>query len=91
MNFAKGCRHQDDDQQRQGVDNASHRGACTAFDIRRRPRDGAGGGNAAKERADNIGQSLRDELLIRVVPVVDHAVRHHGAEERFDGSEEGNG
>ena len=75
---------ENDDQQRDRVNDARHRRARAALHIRGRARDGAGGRDAAEERADDVGDALRHEFLVGIVPVVNHAVGHHRAEQRFD-------
>ena len=71
-----------------GVDDPGNRCACAAFDIGRRARDGAGRRNPAKQRAHDIGEALRHELLVGIVPVVHHAIRHYGTEQRFNGRQQ---
>jgi hypothetical protein len=36
--------------------------------------DGAGGAESAEQRRDNVGDTLCNQFLIGVVPVVDHIV-----------------
>ena len=79
---------EDDEQQRERVDDAGHRRAGAALHVGGGAGNRAGCGNAAKKRADDIGQALRDEFLVGVVPVVYHAVGDHGAEEGLDGGQQ---
>ena len=51
----------------------------------------SGGGNAAKERRKKIGNPLRHQLLIGVVPVANHAIGNARAQQRFDCAQERDG
>ncbi len=48
-------------------------------------------GMPPKKRARDVGHALRDEFLVGIVVVVDHAVGHNGGKERLDGGEQGDG
>ena len=85
----KRCQDQHDGQQRDGVDDAGNRRACAASDVGHGAGNRAGGGDAAKERCHQIGHALGHQFLIRVVAIVDHAVGHPGAQQRFDGTQQG--
>ena len=65
--------------------------ARAALDVGGRAGDGAGGGDAAEERADDVGDALRHEFLIGIVAVIHHAIGDDGAEQRFDGRQQGDG
>ena len=47
----------------------------------------AGRGNAAEERATQVGDALRHQLHVRAVPAADHAVGNDGGEQRLDRAE----
>ena len=68
-----------------------NRRSRTAFHVGGGACDGSRGRNAAKERADNIGDPERNEFLVGVVPVFDHAIRDHCAKQRFDCGQQGDG
>ena len=68
-----------------------HGRAPAAFYIGRRARNGSGDGNAAEKGADDVGDPLRHQFLIGIVLVVNHAVRHHRAQERFNGGQQRDG
>src|ERR1051325_7142423 len=89
--FGGGGGREDDEQEGEGVDHSGDGGPGAALDVRGGASDGAGGGDAAEERAEDVGQALGHEFLIGVMAVIHHAVGHHGAEERFDGRQDGNG
>src|SRR6201999_133456 len=46
-------------------------------------------GKAAKQRVDDIGDALSDQLLVGIVLGATHAVGDHGGQQRFDRSEQG--
>ena len=48
--------------------------------------DGAGGGEAAEQRRDDVGRALADEFLVGIVTRAGHAVGDHGGEQRLDGA-----
>jgi hypothetical protein len=85
------CRHgnetgpaaeeQRDQQQRQRVDDPGHRRPAAVPNVGSRPGDRAGGGDAAEDRRDQIGDTLRDQLHVRAVAAADHAVGHYGGEQ----------
>jgi hypothetical protein len=60
-------------------------------DVRGGASDSAGGGNPAEERAEKIGEALRDQFLVGVVAGVGHAIGHSGREEAFNAAERRNG
>ena len=74
-------RGKNDDQQRERVNHARDGRARAALDVGGGAGDGAGGGDAPEERADDVGQTLCHQLLIRVVPVVHHAVGDDGTKQ----------
>ena len=59
------------DEQRQRVDHARDRRARAGADVGRGARDRAGGRDAAEERRDDVGDTLRHQLLVGIVAVVD--------------------
>lgn len=66
-------------------------GARAGPDIRSRAGDRARGGDAARDRAKNIRDSLRHQLLVGIVPRIGHAIGHHCGEKRFDCAQRGDG
>ena len=62
-----------------------------AADVGHRPRNRARHRNAAEQRRGEVGNALRHQFLVGVVPVVCHAIGHPGAQQGFDGPQEGNG
>ena len=84
----RGQKHHREENQR--VDDAGDWCACTSANVCRCARDRAGGGDAARDRAKDIRDSLRDQFLIRIVARIGHAVGDHGGEQRFDRAERGN-
>jgi len=62
--LASGRRDQDDDQQNGGVNNARDRGAAAVFDVCCGASNRASGGDASKERAENVGETLSEQFLI---------------------------
>ena len=63
--------------------DAGNRRPCAGTDISRGPRNGSRGGDAAKERGCQIGDALRDQLHIGIMPVAGHAVGHDGRQQAF--------
>ena len=63
----------------------------TGAHIGRGTGDGTRGRDAAEERHDDVGDALCHQLLIRIVLVVDHAIRHCGREQRFDRAQQCDG
>ena len=59
------------------------------LDVRDGTGDCAGGGDAAEERNDHVGDALAHQFLIGVVAVVGHRVGHAGAQQAFNGTEHG--
>gem|GEM_PF-4073336 len=80
--------HEDDGQQRQRVHHACHGAGGAAFHICDGAGNRAGGGHAAEKGRDEVGDALRHQLLIGVVAVVNHAVGHARAQQRFDGAQQ---
>ena len=73
--FRQWRRRQDDHQQRQGVGDSGDRCAGAAADVGCGPRNRSGGGNTSEKRADEVGDTLRHQLLIGIVTVINHPVR----------------
>ena len=71
------------------MDDARHGRAAAVVDVGHGAGDGSRGRNAAEERREEVGGTLRDELRVRVVAVAHHTVGHGGREQRFDGTEDG--
>ncbi len=65
---------QDYGEQRQRVDHSSDRCFRSSADVRRGARDGAGCGESAEERRDDVGDALGHELNVGIVFVFAHAV-----------------
>ena len=65
---------QSNEQQRQSVNHPRDRSTTTVLDVRRRPRDSTGCRNAAKQRRDDVRDSLCDELHVRSMPPTDHSI-----------------
>ena len=61
-------REEQDGQQGERVHHAGHRRLRARADVGRRAGDGAGGRQAADERRRDVGDALREELDVRVVP-----------------------
>ena len=80
---------EEDEQQHAGVHDAGDRAAATVVDVGHRAGDGAGDGDAAEDRDDDVGRALGDQLGVRVVAVADDAVGHGGREQRLDGAQHG--
>ncbi len=78
------------------MNHARNGGFRTRADVGRGAGDGAGCRQAAKHRRKYIGDALRNELNIRIVPVVDiaaiaHPIRDHGRHQRLDRAQHGDG
>ena len=73
------------------MDHGRHRRAAAVADARRGARDRARASDAAKEWTEDVADSQRDQLRVRVVPGAGHRVRDDGREERLDGSEKRDG
>jgi hypothetical protein len=59
--------------------------ACTMpADVGRGAGNRTRRGQATEKRTNDIGQTLRDELGIRVVLIIHKTVGHDGGEQRFD-------
>lgn len=86
-------RHEHNEEQRQhdGVDDACNGGAAAVFDVGGGARNGTRGGNAAEQSRAYVANTLGDQLGVRVVAIIDHAVGNHAREQRLDGGENGNG
>ena len=72
-----------------GVDHARDRRSGARADVRGGAGDGAGGRQPAEDRRHDVGDALRDELDVRVVPVAAHAIGDDGRHQRLDGAEHG--
>ena len=80
---------EDHDEKRDGVDHARDGREGAGLDVRDGTGDCAGGGDAAEERNDHVGDALAHQFLIGVVAVVGHRVGHAGAQQAFNGTEHG--
>ncbi len=67
------------------------RARAAVANIRGRARDGTRGSKTAEERRDHIGDSLANQLLVRVVLRTGHPVRDHRREQRLDGAQQRDG
>ena len=80
-----------EDQQRQdhqqGVDHGGNRRCGAGADVRRRAGNRRGGSDPAEERRDNVAQPLANQLAIGFVLGAGHAIKHHRAQQRFNGAE----
>ena len=74
---------------RQRVDHSRHRRLRPRSNIGRRPRNRSGGRQSAKHRRENIGHALPNQLDVRIVPVVAHAVRNHRRHQRLNRAQHG--
>ena len=81
----------EDDQQREGVDDAGDGGERAGADVGSGAGDGAGGGDSPEERRGDVGDALRNQLDVGVVTVAGHAVRDDGGEQAFDGAQHRDG
>ncbi|CPQ89308.1 Uncharacterised protein [Bordetella pertussis] len=88
-----GQRRQQQHHQQQGdaMHDPGQRAGAAVADVGGRARDGAGGGKAAEQRRDDIGQALADQFLVGIVAGAGHAVGHHGRQQGFDGAQHGDG
>lgn len=59
--------------------------APSIVDVGHRAGYGSRSGYAAKERCDDVGHTLGDELCVRVVVLARHPIGYSGREEGFDG------
>ena len=63
-------------------------GVCApGADVGRGARDGAGRRQPAEQRRGDVGDALRDQLDVRVVPVAAHPVGDHRRHQRLDRAE----
>jgi hypothetical protein len=82
-------REQQHEQQRQRVHDAGHGRLRARADVGRRARDRARRGQSAHERRQHVGDALRGQLDVGIVPVARHAIGDRGGHERFDRSQHG--
>ena len=82
---------EEDGEQGERVDNAGDGRFCAGADVGGGAGDGPGGGESAKERREDIGDTLRDQFHSGIVAVAAHAVGDDGAHQGLDGSEHGDG
>ena len=75
------CGHEQNQRQCEGVDDAGQRAVAALADVGGGAGDGAGGGEPAEKRRDDVGQPLAHQLLIGAVVRAGHAVGHHGGEQ----------
>jgi hypothetical protein len=78
-------------QHHQGVDHGRHRRLGAGLEVRGGTGDGGGGGDTAKKGRDDVADALPQQLTVGAVALAGHAVEHHGAEQRLDGAEHGDG
>ena len=69
---------------------ARHTRARPVVDVGHRARNRPRGGNAAKERSDDVGNALSHQFLVRVVTIARHAVGHRGRKQALDRAEHRN-
>ena len=73
------------------MDDAGQRAVTALADVGGGAGDGAGGGEPAEKRRDDVGQPLAYQFLIGAVVRAGHAVGHYGGEQRFNRAEHGDG
>ena len=69
------------------MDDAGNRRARARADVRGGARERAGRRQAAKQRRDDVGDALREQLGVGVVPIAAHAIGDHGRQQRLDRAE----
>ena len=67
--------------------DARHRRLCSGADVGRRPRDGAGRRQPAEQRRRHVGDPLRHQLHVRIVPVAAHPVGDNRRHQRLERAE----
>src|SRR5260370_31939754 len=73
------------------MDHSGNRRLRAGADVSGGAGDGAGGGESSEEGRDDVRNPLSDELDIRIMAVVTHAVGDYGRHQRFDRAQHGNG
>ena len=73
------------------MDNARHGRPAAIVDIGHRPGDGTRGRNAAEQRSEQVGGTLRHQLGIRIVAVAGHTVGDRRRKQGFDSPQQRNG
>ena len=76
------------EEQREAMDDFGNWSSSAIVGIGRRAGDGSGGGKPAKERADDVGDPLRDKFRVAVVPVARKPIRHCRGKQGLDGSKQ---
>ena len=69
-----------------GVDPGGTRRWGAGAAVRRRGGNRRGGSDPAEERRDNVAQPLANQLAIGFVLGAGHAIKHHRAQQRFNGA-----
>ena len=78
---------QQDHEQRAGMNHPRHRGPAARAHVRGRARDRAGRRQTADDRRHDVGDALREELHVGVVPVTAHPVGDDRRQQRLDGTQ----
>ncbi len=68
-----------------------HRRPPSAADVGGGAGNRPGGGQTGKQGRSNVGHPLGHQLGVRVVLIFNHAVGHHGTEQRLDGGQQRDG
>ena len=86
-------RHQEQQHQQQDdrVHHTGHRRFAAVFGVGGGASDGAGCRNTAEQHRGDVADALTDQLGVGVVSGVDHTVRHHAGEQRFNGGQHRDG
>lgn len=81
----------DGDEHHAGMDDAGQRRAGSGADVGRGAGDGGRGRDTAKKGRDDVAQALPHQLGIGIVARARHAVGDHGAQQRFQRAQHGDG
>ena len=73
------------------MNHSRHRRPAARPNVRGRTRNGAGRWQSSDERRCDVGDTLRNELDVGVVPIPDHAIGDRCGHERLDGPEHRDG
>ena len=76
--------HNKNDDERNGMHHTRNRRASAVFDICRRSGNRSRSRNTAEKRRSNISGTLCNQLCIRTMLAVDHAVRNNTGEKRLN-------
>lgn len=89
--FRERHKHEQAQEQDDRVYHTRDRGTSAVFDVRRRSRDRARGGDAAEKPRTDIAYALGDEFGVGIVPISDHTVGHHAGKQGLDRREDRDG